>query len=229
MDKMRLLYGENKIQRAAALSFSLRTFNPFNGISSSPSTNAVLSDNEFEYLLVINPAKNIGNDVRKIKKYFANKYHHPKAEKTQPHITLAVFRTDESKEKILTDAIEETCRHSYPVEIILSNYNYFPSHTLYIDIKNPAAIADIVKGLNCLKDKSELLGTRYYFCNHPQIIIASGLQEEAFLKAKKDFESRTYQNSFLADTITLLKRKNQYDRCTIIKEVELTSASSIAV
>ena len=81
MDKMRLLYGEDKIQRAAALNFSLRGFNPFNGVSSSPSTNAVLSDNEFEYLLVINPAKNIGNDVRRIKKYFADKYHYPQAEK----------------------------------------------------------------------------------------------------------------------------------------------------
>jgi DNA polymerase IV len=36
MDKMRLLYGEDKIHRAAALGFSLRTFNPFNGVSSSP-------------------------------------------------------------------------------------------------------------------------------------------------------------------------------------------------
>jgi DNA polymerase-4 len=36
MDRMRLRYGENKIQRAAALHFSLRGFNPFNGISSSP-------------------------------------------------------------------------------------------------------------------------------------------------------------------------------------------------
>ncbi|MBV6454811.1 MAG: DNA polymerase IV [Bacteroidia bacterium] len=36
MDKMRLRYGEDKIQRAAALSFSLRGFNPFNGLSKSP-------------------------------------------------------------------------------------------------------------------------------------------------------------------------------------------------
>src|ERR1041385_4759062 len=36
MDKLRLLYGEDKIQRAVALTHSLRGFNPFNGISSSP-------------------------------------------------------------------------------------------------------------------------------------------------------------------------------------------------
>ena len=36
MDKMRLRYGEDKVHRAAAMSFSLRGFNPFNGKSNSP-------------------------------------------------------------------------------------------------------------------------------------------------------------------------------------------------
>jgi DNA polymerase-4 len=36
MDKMRMRFGEDKIHRAAAMSFSLRGFNPFNGISNSP-------------------------------------------------------------------------------------------------------------------------------------------------------------------------------------------------
>ena len=36
MDKMRFRFGEDKIHRAAALSFSLRGFNPFNGKSNSP-------------------------------------------------------------------------------------------------------------------------------------------------------------------------------------------------
>jgi len=35
MDKMRLRFGEDKIHRAAAMSFSLRGFNPFNGLSNS--------------------------------------------------------------------------------------------------------------------------------------------------------------------------------------------------
>jgi DNA polymerase-4 len=36
MDRMRFRFGEDKIHRAAALSFSLRGFNPFNGLSHSP-------------------------------------------------------------------------------------------------------------------------------------------------------------------------------------------------
>ncbi len=220
MDKMRMLYGENKIQRAAALSFSLRSFNPFNGISSSPTASEFLGDNECEYLLVINPSKSVGNEMRRIKKYFAEKYHYVKAEKTQPHITLAVFRTDESKEKYLTEAIEEVCRYSYPFEVKLSNYNFIPSHNIHVDVRNPSAIMDVVKGLRSLKEKSELLGTRYFFCQHPHITIAGGLQEETFLKAKKDFESRTYQNSFIADSVVLLRRKTQYERCLVIKEFE---------
>lgn len=40
MDKMRFRFGEDKIHRAAGLNFSLRGFNPFNGLSSSPVTKA---------------------------------------------------------------------------------------------------------------------------------------------------------------------------------------------
>ncbi len=229
MDKMRMLYGENKVQRAAALSYSLRSFNPFNGISSSPAANAVLSDEEFEYLLVINPAKNVGDEIRIIKKYFAKKYQYPKAEKTQPHITLATFRTDESKEISLIDAIEEACRYISPFEIMLNSYNYFPSHTIYVDIKDSSTISDIVTGLKKLKEKPALQGTRYFFSNRAHLTIARGLQKEIFLKAKEDFELRTYQNSFIVGSIVLLKRRTQYEKCIVAKEFEFTSTSAIAV
>lgn len=36
MDKMRMRYGEDSIHHAAAMSYSLRGFNPFNGLSNSP-------------------------------------------------------------------------------------------------------------------------------------------------------------------------------------------------
>jgi len=36
MDNLRLRFGEDKIQRAAAMNFSLRGFNPFNGLSKKP-------------------------------------------------------------------------------------------------------------------------------------------------------------------------------------------------
>jgi 2'-5' RNA ligase len=36
MDKLRLIYGEDTIQRAVSMNHSLRGFNPFNGINSSP-------------------------------------------------------------------------------------------------------------------------------------------------------------------------------------------------
>ena len=129
----------------------------------------------------------------------------------------------------MTDAIEQTCRHSYPFEIILNNYNFFPHHTLYIDIKNLTAVANLVKGLKSVKENSALLGTRYHFYNHPHLTIARGFNEETFIKAKKDFESRTYKNSFIADSIVLLKRKTQNDKCLVIKEFEFCDTRSFAV
>ena len=45
MDKMRMRFGEDKIHRAAALSFSLRGFNPFNGLNNSPTARKNMEDN----------------------------------------------------------------------------------------------------------------------------------------------------------------------------------------
>lgn len=44
MDKLRLMYGEDKVMRAVSMNHSLRGFNPFNGLSSSPA--AVQQDSD---------------------------------------------------------------------------------------------------------------------------------------------------------------------------------------
>jgi DNA polymerase-4 len=216
MDKMRLLYGENKIHRAAAASFPLRSFNPFNGISSSP-TEGVLSKSEFEYLLVLSPPSNVWNEVVKIKKDFSSQYCFPKAEKLKPHITLANFRIEEDREELIIDAINELCLNQPPFEVRLRNYNFFPYHTLYINVEKKSFIIDFVK---TLKKKLSLPGSRARFSFNPHLTIARGLTQEIFLKAKQHYEGKEFEASFIINSIVLLKRKDQYDRCLTIKEFE---------
>ncbi len=225
MDKMRMLFGDHAIHRAVAMNTSLRNFNPFNGVSSSPSTTTVMSD-EFQYLLVINPAQNVTNEIRAIKKDFADTYNYPKAEKTQPHITLAQFQSDESKEESIINAIEELCLLQQPVELLLNDFNFFPQHTVYVDIIKPSSLIDFVKGL---KEKLSLKKSSAFFSFHPHITIARGLTQETFLKAKKDYTEKNYTNSFISNNIVLLKRKTQYDKCLVIREFEFSDTRSFAV
>lgn len=226
MDKMRIIFGEHAVQRAVAMNNSLRTFNPFNGISSSPDKNTALNDNEYEYLLVINPPRSVYNDVMEIKKEFAQQYDFPKASKSKPHITLACFRMEETKEEEVLASIEEACLHQSPCEVQLSNYNFFPEHTVYLNIIQPFSIIDFVK---TLKAKLLLPKSRSFFSFHPHLTIARDLTGELFLKAKTTYEQKEYNNTFIVHNVVLLKRKEEYDKCLVIKEFEFSDTRSFAV
>lgn len=225
MDKMRIIFGEHAVHRAVAMNNPLRTFNPFNGISSSPDKNTALNDNEYEYLLVINPPRSVYNDVMEIKKEFAQQYDFPKASKSKPHITLACFRMEELKEKEALASIEEACLHQPPCEVQLSNYNFFSEHTVYLNIIKPFSIIDFVK---TLKAKLSLPKSRSFFSFHPHLTIARGLTREVFLKSKTTYEQEKYNNTFIVHNITLLKRKDAYDKCLVIKEFEFSDTRSFA-
>jgi DNA polymerase IV len=225
MDRMRILYGENKISRAVPVSFPLRSFNPFNGISSSP-VEGVLSKKEFEYLLVLNPSPYARNEVMKIKREFSQQYHFPKAAKLQPHITLASFRVEEELEESIIHHIDELCCDQPPFEVYLKNYNFFPHHTLYIEIEKKQAIIDFVK---VLKGKLSLPKSRAFFSFYPHMTIARSLTKETFLKAQEQYERKEFQDSFTANGIVLLKRKDQYDRCLEIKEFEFYNVKNHSV
>jgi DNA polymerase IV len=217
MDRMRILYGADKVQRAVATKFSPRTFNPFNGIAKA-STDVEMSENEREYLLVINPPIAIRNEVKRIKEEFSKDYDYPRAEKTQPHITLASFRLDESFEENIVKALDELCQFQEPIEVRLKNFNSFPSHTIFIDVINYSAIIDLVKSI---KIKLNLpRGTKKHFSFRPHLTVARGLSEEKFKKAITEFQFSDFNASFIASNMTLMKRKDEYDRCLVIKEFE---------
>jgi 2'-5' RNA ligase len=205
------------VQRAVATSYSLRTFNPFNGIAKA-STDIPMSENENEYLLVINPSKAIWNEVMNVKKSFHEKYDHIQSIKSKPHITLANFHLDEYLEENMVKALDELCQFQEPFDVTLKNFNNFPSHTIFIDVINYSAIVDLVKSI---KIKLNLpRSTKKHFPIRPHMTIARGLNEEKFKKAITEFQFSDFNASFIASNMVLMKRKGGYDRYLIIKEFE---------
>ena len=225
MDKVRLLYGENKIHRAAAVNFSLREFNPFNGIASSPAS-GVLSKNEFEYLLVLQPPAHVLKEVMAVKKDFSRRFQFPKAEKLKPLITLADFRIEEQFEQSIINDIDELCVNQPHFGICLKDYDFFPHHTVYVQIEKTQSIIDFVKAL---KKKLQFPTSRAAFFFHPYMTIAMGLTEEVFLRVRQHYMQKEFQSSFIAGNMVLLKRRGEYDQCVVIKEFEFHDVRNYAV
>jgi len=214
MDRMRILYGAKAVQRAIGVSSSLRSFNPFNGISSSPEKERKA---DYEYLVVANMPKHLQNELVEEKKQFAQHYKFPRAEKQKPVLVLARFYLDEGKEEELLTQLDALCIHQPTFEVQLHNYGFFPEHSVYIDVKNPHALVDFVKGM---KKKLDLTSSSAAFYFQPTICIAEQLTQHIFLAVQKDYEKRKFRQSFILQKVSLLRRQDEWEVPLEIKEFE---------
>jgi DNA polymerase-4 len=225
MDKMRIIFGPQAVQRAVSMNNSLRTFNPFNGVSSSPDKDKKLSDNDFEYQVVISIPVPLHNSVKIIKKYFADTYHFPRAERCPSHILLAQFTMDKNREEEIISAIETLCMQQPPADIRLRGFRFATDHSLFINISNPYTLIGFIKGL---KTTLAVAKSRSHFNFQPHIVIANGFSEDVWNKAKPVFEKKEYEHSFIAHSVTLLKRKDAFEKSLIRKEFDFCDTRSFS-
>ncbi|MEO5571293.1 MAG: 2'-5' RNA ligase family protein, partial [Bacteroidia bacterium] len=250
MDRMRLRYGEDKIQRAAALHFSLRGFNPFNGISSSPAaaqdaddsyvvpsiknlntlinlknktetgTQNAVQQQAYEYLLLISPPAHIKNEIMEIKNEFHAKLNHIQAIKSKPHITLINFGFNTAFEKDLVLKINEVMKTHTTFDVRLKNFNHFRTHTIYIRVETEKPIINLVRSLH---SSLTLPSSQSFFAWKPHMTIAKGLTENKFNEAMPEFETKNFEASFITEYILLMKRNASFAKYEIVKEFSLST------
>lgn len=250
MDRMRLKYGEDKIQRAAALHFSLRGFNPFNGISSSPAAAQDADDSHivpsikslntlinlknksemktqnsnpqqvYEYLLLISPPAPVKNEIMEIKNEFHAKLNHIQAIKSKPHITLINFGFNTIFEKDLVFKIDEVIKTHTTFDVRLKNFNHFRTHTIYISVETEKPIINLVRSLH---SSLTLLSSQSFFAWKPHMTIAKGLTETKFNEAMPEFETKNFEAYFITEYIILMKRNASFARYEIVKEFPLST------
>lgn len=223
MDRLRRVYGAHAIERAVATTKDLRTFNPFNGISTMNTDDAPKDVEAKEYLLLLSPPPYIRSEVKAIKEKFYDE-HNVQAKKSQPHITLIHFRLNPDQEEKLVSDIEEISAMQSPIEVMLRNFNHFGTHTIYIDVKNVSAITDLIKSLHA---RLNLHRSQAFFAFKPHITIAEGLLAEKFKTAFAAFEHREFNASFIADSMMLMKRDSIYERYLVIKEFEFNCVKTV--
>lgn len=224
MDKLRRVYGAHAIERAVGATKSLRTFNPFNGISTINTDDAPKDMEAKEYLLMLNPPKRISNEVKILQQNFYSEQEQVQSKKSAPHLTLIHFRLNPNLEEKLINDMEEISAVQSPIEVVLNNFNHFGTHTIYIDVKNASAITNLVKSLHA---KLNLQLSQSFFAWKPYMTIAKGLTSEKFKTVYADFENSAFNASFIADGMLLLKRDSVYERYLTIREFEFTCVRTV--
>jgi DNA polymerase-4 len=245
MDALRLRFGEDKIQRAAAMHFSLRGFNPFNGINSSPSVrnesdhsyiapsikslNLLLNINQpakeknsavvFEYLLLIPLPRYLQSKISKLKSGFHQKFSLTNSERSEPHIMLVNFGFNSSLEYQLVEKIREVVKFHSGFDLKLNKFDHTGEHSIFIGIETSKSI---VRLLRSLQAALSLPPSQSFFAWKPNIPVARGLDETVFKKAMPLFEGKSLNSGFLVSEIELMKRAGPFAGYERVRTFELT-------
>src|ERR1700753_2151844 len=144
----------------------------------------------FEYLLVINPKGKAEEKVYEVKSFFNDNYKCSTA-MHQPHITMLNFiLLVREMEKRIILYLDRFLSNFKPFDVELHGFDHFLTHTLFIDIKTPGLIIDIVKGIRT-KFRRYLIADKQYkpfFCTKPHLTIARKMIPEQFDKAWSEWE-----------------------------------------
>ncbi len=253
MDIMRLKYGEDKIQRAAALHFSLRGFNPFNGINSSPAVSHEANDS-----YVVPSIKSLNTLINlKNKSEIKTENQNQKSDQGIYEYLLILSPPADVKNEIMKIKTAFHEKHNHVQAIKSSPHNTlinFGFNTVFeeqlvskIDevVKFHSTFDTKLKGFNHFRTHTIYIGveteapivnlvrslhsalalpsSQSFFAWKPHVTIAKGLDENKFNEAMPDFEAKAFEASFLSTSILLMKRARAFAKYEIVKEFQLAN------
>jgi len=161
------------------------------------------------YFVAIVPPSPIYEEALEQKVYFKSKYNSKASLNSPPHITLHMpFRWAEQNEKELASHLKSFADENSPVLIQLKNFSSFAPRVIFINVVITSELENLQKNLQrYFKRRLNLFNANYKELPfHPHLTLAfRDLKKPNYIKAWDEFINKTYQATFLADKITLLK------------------------
>ena len=170
--------------------------------------NSIPGYQAFEYLLVIEPHKELTEKIIKIKQEFAEAYKMEQARWGQPQILLANFVQYAMMEERLVNRLRMVTMGATPFKTELRDFGSFPTHTIYINVVSKVPFQGLVKNIRHETQRLMKLNddNKPYFNLEPHITIARKLQPWQYEKGWLEFSHRHFTGRFIADAMLLLKR-----------------------
>lgn len=248
MDKMRLLYGEDKIHRAATLGFSLRTFNPFNGVNSSPS--ALGQSGEEEGILL--PSVKSVNKLFNLKavRNQLSKANGEEEVRVSEYLLLIDLPSQVRKEaNILRQQLQQECNvvqspgpgpHITLMHFLLpekeegelvQKLSQFISfcEPFEVQLKNfryvkdesiyIEAVSPVFSSLvRALRMSSGIPTSRAHYAWKPKLTLLNRLNDFTFQKVKAALKRKSFDASFNVTGISLLKHEAAFSQYEVVGE-----------
>jgi len=166
-----------------------------------------------EYFLLANPNQSVYEKVMAEKWDFFHRYGIEIAIKTAPHITIANFLVKERIEGLLCKGVQNVCNLQCSFHVGLKNFAGFKNRAIYICVQNQEPFKRLAKNLQRLDDIIEVSP------KHPTILvdkahmtIARQLDAETYERAMQEYSQYKFQELFLLEKLTLLKRDSYCEK-----------------
>ncbi len=179
-----------------------------------------------EYLLVMNPDEKVSNDVTFSKKKVAEIIGNYPGRYSLPHISIVNFSGNSQNETSIVASLGAALKGKIRASFIwLEDYGCMHSSgTVYIQPKPHSYFTAIIKAIYpALKLCSAIDKKRkLQFSYEPHITIARGMSKTNTDKVWDLFKDKKYENKFIADSLTLLRRDaEQEGKYKIVAEFRL--------
>jgi 2'-5' RNA ligase len=117
-----------------------------------------------------------------------------------------------------------------PIKIELRDFGNFPFHTIFINVTSKVPLMNLSK---TLKQAQALLkyspGNKPFFLTEPHLTIARKLVHWQHEEAWIEFSNLSFTGCFIADRMTLLKRKVDHNSYEHVADFEFMSEPPEAV
>ena len=175
-----------------------------------------------EYLLLIEPRKDLSDAITGIKKAFYDQYKAPEALKGKPHLTLVNYKQYTSFESRIVQKLRTVSMQISPIAIDLHDYGSFPSHTIYINVVSRSTVQNLVKNI-----RTHLQGlmkmdkdNKPHFIMEPHITIARRLKPWQYEQGWLDYSHQSFSGRFIANTMVLLRRETPDQKYELVHRFE---------
>jgi len=166
-------------------------------------------DRSLEYLLVVSPPDFIKKDVFEYKKLLCDKIGSYCSYRSIAHLTIACFLMDKKREKALHNSLQIIAAEQSKIAFSINGFKAFKtSGTVYMLINEKKAFSNLSKNI-CQKTLIANISSKYKtITTVPHLTIGKQL-EERFVTAYHFLREQSYNQTFIADGILLLRRNNQ--------------------
>ena len=175
-----------------------------------------------QYLLVLEPHEALWNEIKQVKKYFADSYDCPAAATGQPNLTLVRFEQYEMIEQRIVHRLQlmVTAQASFIVE--LHDFGSFPTHSIFVNITTQTQIAELVKSFRPLQHLLKIDKERKpHFVTEPFITIARKLLPWQYEKGWLEFSHTHFSGRFVVDHVWLLRKRGGEKRYEAVKKFRM--------